>query len=70
VLHPGEVLETGAGGKITLGSDPVDLGSGGPDHNLEHAVGALSVPLKLKSVPGHYVRPHEQEIAFTLEADQ
>jgi hypothetical protein len=28
VLKPGQVLETGAGKKITLGSDPIDLGPG------------------------------------------
>jgi hypothetical protein len=39
------------------------------EKSLEHAVGALSVPLRLKSVPGHYVRPHEQQIDFVLEAN-
>src|SRR5205823_9933019 len=99
VLKAGEMLETAAGGKITLGTAPVDLtpeAMGGwirhhgwtlrvdpearlawpvypynPYGNalettLEHAVGALSVPLRLKSVPGRYVRPHEQEIAFSI----
>ncbi len=40
-----------------------------PEKSLDHAVGALSVPLRLKSVPGHYVRPHEQQIDFVLEAN-
>jgi hypothetical protein len=98
VLKPGQVLETGAGKKITLGSDPIDLGPddlggwirhGGwkltvdptarfrwpiypfnpyadaPEKTLEHAVGRLTVPLDLKSQHG-YIRPHQQEISFTL----
>jgi hypothetical protein len=36
------------------------------EKNLLHAVGSLSIPLRLKSMPGHSVRPHEQEIFFTL----
>ena len=36
------------------------------EKELKYAVGALSVPLDLKSQPGRYVRPNEQEIAFTL----
>ena len=99
VLRPGEVLETGAGKKITLGEQRVELTSkdiGGsishhgwtlavdpnarlvwpvypynpyadaPEKTLDHAVGALSVPLALKSVSGKYVRPNEQQIGFTL----
>jgi hypothetical protein len=36
------------------------------EKTLNHAVGALSVPLRLKQRPGRVVRPHEQEIEFTL----
>jgi len=39
----------------------------GPEKTLDHAVGALSVPLRLKD--GKYIRPGEQEISFTLKAD-
>jgi hypothetical protein len=101
-LKAGEMLETGAGRKFTLGNEPVELGpeeiggwirhhgwtlrvepttrlawpvypfnpyANGPETALEFAVGALSVPLRLKSRPGHYVRPEEQEIAFALETN-
>ena len=37
-----------------------------PEKTLDHAVAALSVPLKLKSQPGRYVRANEQEIAFKV----
>lgn len=98
-LKSGEILETGAGQKVTLGRDRIELGpadlagsvrhhgwilkldpgarlvwpvfphnpyADGPETNLEYAVGALSVPLRLKAQAGKYVRPNEQEIVFTL----
>ncbi|HET7215674.1 MAG TPA: hypothetical protein VFL79_18940, partial [Terriglobia bacterium] len=101
VLKPGQTLETGAGKKIVLGKDPIELSpediqgsirDGGwtlkvdpnarlewpvypynpyanaPEKTLEHAVGRLTVPLELKSQHG-YIRPHQQEISFTLSAD-
>jgi len=40
-----------------------------PETTLEHAVGVLTVPLILKEDHERYVRPHEQEISFTLEAE-
>ncbi len=40
-----------------------------PEKSLDHAVGALSVPLRLKAVPGRYVRPAEQEIQFVVEVN-
>jgi hypothetical protein len=39
-----------------------------PEARLNRAVAALSVPLRLKQVPGKYVRPAEQEIVFRLSA--
>lgn len=38
-----------------------------PETTLEHAVGVLSVPLRLKK--GRFIRPHEQQIEFALKAD-
>ena len=100
-LKAGETLETGAGKKITLGAErielqPADLGgwishhgwklkldptaklvwpiyphnpyADAPETNIQYAVGALSVPLRLKSQPGRYIRTNEQEIVFVLEA--
>lgn len=100
-LKPGEVLETGAGRKITVRTERIELDAaalGGlirhhgwtlktdptarlvwpvyphnpyadaPETTLQHAVAALSVPLRLKSCPGKYVRPNEQEISFALSA--
>ena len=99
-LKSGETLETGAGRKMLLGKEKLELspeGLGGwirhhgwtlrlgpsarlvwpvypyhpytarPETGLDHAVGALSVPLRLTPRTGSYVRPREQEIPFVLE---
>jgi hypothetical protein len=99
-LQAGETLETGAGRKITLGSERIELApaeiggwighhgwklkvdpaarlvwpvfphnpySNSPETDIRYAVGALSVPLRLKAQPGRYIRSNEQEIAFVLE---
>lgn len=39
-----------------------------PETGLEYAVAVLSVPLRLKSVPGKYVRVREQEIVVSISA--
>ncbi|MGH9338014.1 MAG: hypothetical protein ACRD1R_00080, partial [Acidobacteriota bacterium] len=100
VLKAGEVLETGAGRKIVLGAQrvelqPADLGgwihhrgwkltneqtarlvwpvyphnpyANSPETDIRYAVGALSVPLRLKEHPTRYVRTNEQAITFVLE---
>jgi hypothetical protein len=100
-LKPGEELETGAGRRISLGTEPLDLApealggwirhhgwtlkfdptarlvwpvypynpyAAGPEKGLEHAVATLSVPLRLNSQPGRFVRPAEQEISFSVTA--
>lgn len=101
-LKPGETMETGAGRKITLSAErielqPADLGgwishrgwklkldpaarlvwpvyphnpyANSPETDINTAVGALSVPLRLKSQPGRYIRTNEQEIVFVLEVE-
>jgi hypothetical protein len=101
-LKVGEMLETGAGKKITLGSEriellPSDLGgwishhgwklkidpaarlvwpvyphnpyTNAPETEIKYAVGALTVPLRLKAQPGRYIRTNEQEIAFVIEVN-
>ncbi|MFN0084632.1 MAG: hypothetical protein ACKVX9_04525 [Blastocatellia bacterium] len=99
-LHAGETLETGAGRKLTLGSErielqPAEIGGWISHHGwklkvdpaarllwpvyphnpyanaaeteIKYAVGALSVPLRLKSQPNRYIRTNEQEIVYVLE---
>ncbi len=100
VLQAGETLETGAGKKLRLGTDRIELSpaeiggwishhgwklkvdptarlvwpvypfnpyTNAAETDIKYAVGALSVPLRLKSQPGRYIRTNEQEIVFALE---
>ena len=46
---------------------PYDPYTDAPEKTLNHAVGLLWIPLRLKAVPGHSVRPREQEISFAVE---
>lgn len=68
IRHNGWTLHVDPSARLVWPVYPYNPYSSAPETSLEHAVGALSVPLRLKSVSGHYVRPHEQEIAFTLTA--
>jgi hypothetical protein len=100
-LKAGEELETGAGRRIMLGAERIELSPeeiGGwirhhgwtmkvdrtarlawpvyphhpyadaPERSVKYAVGALSVPLRLREERGRYIRTGEQEILFELEA--
>jgi hypothetical protein len=101
VLKPGDTLETGAGRRITLSEDaielsPEDLGGSirhhgwtmkldpgarliwpvfphnpyadAPETQLRYAVGRLTIPLRLQSRPGHYVRPNEKQVDLEIRA--
>ncbi|MBL7734170.1 MAG: hypothetical protein JNL51_01840 [Chitinophagaceae bacterium] len=101
-LRSGKMLETGAGKKIMLSDERIDLSPaeiGGwikhngwtlqvdptaslswpvypfnpyadkPEQNIVRAVGRLTVPLKLRTKPGGYVRPDDQEISFLLKTE-
>ncbi len=64
--HHGWVLKTDASARLIWPVYPFNPYANGPEKVLEHAVGALSVPLVLKD--GRYIRPGEQEIRFSLRA--
>jgi hypothetical protein len=69
IRHHGWTLKVDPGARLVWPIHPYNPYANGPEPGLEHAVGALSVPLRLQSKSGHYVRPAEQEIDFTLKAD-
>jgi len=69
IRHHGWTLKVDPGARLVWPVYPYNPYADGPETGLEHSVGALSVPLRLKSKPGHYIRPGEQEIAFTLSAN-
>ncbi|MHB8656099.1 MAG: hypothetical protein ACYDA9_19750 [Terriglobia bacterium] len=68
IRHHGWTLQLDPTSRLVWPVYPYNPYASGIETDLEHAVGALSVPLRLKSKPGHYVRPAEQQIAFTLSA--
>jgi hypothetical protein len=69
IRHHGWTMRVDPAARLVWPIHPYNPYANAPETSLEHAVGALSVPLKLKSRPGHYVRPDEQEIAFSLTAE-
>ncbi|HVX66062.1 MAG TPA: hypothetical protein VHA11_05655 [Bryobacteraceae bacterium] len=69
IRHHGWNLRVDPSARLKWPIFPFNPYASGPETAIEHAVGALSVPLRLKEVPGHHVRPREQEIAFTLSAE-
>jgi hypothetical protein len=69
IRHHGWTLHLDPTARLTWPVYPYNPYQDALEKTLDHAVGALWVPLRLKSVPGRYVRPHEQEIEFTLEAN-
>ena len=69
IRHHGWTLEVGPTARLVWPVYPHNPYADGPEKTLEHAVGALSVPLRLKPEHGRFIRPDEQEITFTLKAN-
>ena len=69
IRHHGWTLKIDPTATLVWPAYPYNPYAAAPEKELEHAVGALSVPLRLKSKPGHFIRPREQEIAFTLSTN-
>ena len=68
IRHHGWTLKIPASAKLVWPVYPYNPYTAAPEKDLKYAVGALSVSLRLKEKPGHYVRPAEQEIVFDLSA--
>jgi hypothetical protein len=66
IRHHGWTLKLDPSARLAWPVYPHNPYADAPETSLEYAVGALSVPLALKQVPGRHVRPNEQEISFTL----
>jgi hypothetical protein len=67
ISHRGWQLKVDPTAKLVWPVYPFNPYSNAPETNIQYAVGALSVPLRLKSQPGRYIRTNEQEIVFVLE---
>jgi hypothetical protein len=66
IRHHGWTLHVDSAARLTWPVYPYNPYADARETTLDHAVAALSIPLRLHARSGHYVRPHEQEIAFTL----
>jgi hypothetical protein len=69
IRHDGWTLKIDPSATLVWPVYPYNPYAAAPEKELKYAVGALSVPLRLKPEHGHYIRPHEQAIEFTLKAD-
>jgi hypothetical protein len=69
IHHNGWTLNVDPTAKLTWPVYPFNPYQNKPETSLKQAVGILSVPVQGKEVPGHYVRPNEQEISFVLKTD-
>ncbi len=67
IRHHGWTLKFDPTARLVWPIHPYNPYQAAPETGLEHAVGALSVPLRLKSKSG-FVRPDEQQILFSLTA--
>jgi hypothetical protein len=66
IRHHGWMLKMEPAAKLVWPIYPWNPYAAGPETELKYAVGALSVPLRLKAQPGRFVRPNALEIAFTV----
>jgi len=66
IRHHGWTMKVPPSARIVWPVYPHNPYADAPEIRLEYAVGTLSVPLELKAQKGHYVRPNELEIPFTL----
>lgn len=68
IHHRGWTLRFDPSARLVWPNYPYNPYAAALETDLDHAVATLTVPLKLKSQPGRYIRPDEQEISFTLTA--
>ena len=66
IRHRGWTLHVDPSARLAWPVYPFNPYANGPETKIEYAVGALTVPLRLKAQKGRYVRPNEQEILFRL----
>jgi hypothetical protein len=67
IRHHGWTLKVDPTARLTWPVYPFNPYRNGPETELTHAVGTLSIPLHVQATPGSKTRA--QEIAFTLEAN-
>ncbi len=69
IRHHGWTLKVDPTASLVWPIYPHNPYADGPEKSVQFAVGALSMPLRLKTQPGHYIRPNEQDIRFVLNVE-
>jgi hypothetical protein len=69
IRHHGWSLSVDPAARLVWPVRPFNPYSNAREEGLEHAVAAVSVPIRLESKVGHPVRPNEQQIAFRLTTE-
>jgi len=69
VRHHGWTLKTNSRARLIWPVFPHNPYTNSPETRLDHAVGALSIPLLLKQKPEQEIRPGEQQIELTLQVN-
>jgi hypothetical protein len=67
IRHHGWAMEVDPTARLIWPIYPFNPYADAPEKSLEHAVAALSVPLRLKK--GKFIRPGEQEVQFSIRAN-
>ena len=69
IRHHGWTLQVDPAARLTWPVHPFNPYANAPEQGLDHAVAALSIPIRLQAKAGHPVRPNEQQIVFRLSAE-
>jgi hypothetical protein len=69
IRHHGWTLKVDPAARLVWPVFPHNPYADAPETALEHAVGVLTVPLRHKTPPSPYIRPNEQEIAFSIRTN-
>ena len=69
ISHHGWTLKIDPTARLVWPVYPHNPYTDSPETDITYAVGALSVPLRLKKQPGRHIRTNEQSIAFVLEVN-
>ena len=68
IRHHGWTMQLDPAASLTWPFYPQNPYTDSPEMNLQYAVGRLTIPLFLKSRPGHYVRPNEKQVEIKIQA--
>jgi hypothetical protein len=69
IRHHGWTMDTDPTARLVWPVHPFNPYANAPETGLDHAVAALSVPIRLKAQQGRPVRPNEQEIRIRLTTE-